>query len=160
GDGYAAFRMASNLKTAWLGSTCQGVGVSASAIRTYSISVTLMRIFKFISRETCYTKKVTFHVYFYYVKFYCGRSKGKIKPIWVYFGHIQLVYSSFAYSNSFSKKLVIQKKLLFMGTFIVKVHLDWRTGKKIHFWCVLLPDIVSTHLRLMRIKHISSTRIS
>ena len=24
GDGYAAFRLASNLKTAWLGSTCQG----------------------------------------------------------------------------------------------------------------------------------------
>ena len=34
-------------------------------------------IFKFISKETCNTKKVTFHVYFYYVKFYCGRSKGK-----------------------------------------------------------------------------------
>ena len=76
GDGNAAFRLASNLKTAWLGST-QGYGVSAYAIRTYSISVTLMWIFKFISRETCNTKKVTFNVYFYYVKFYCGRSKGK-----------------------------------------------------------------------------------
>ena len=36
-----------------------------------------MCIFKLISKETCNTKKVTFHVYFYYVKFYCGRSKGK-----------------------------------------------------------------------------------
>ena len=77
GDGNAAFRLASNLKTAWLGSTCQGYGVSAYAIRTYSISVMLMCIFKLISKETCNTKKVTFHVYFYYVKFYCGRSKGK-----------------------------------------------------------------------------------
>src|SRR4029434_1396374 len=94
------------------------------------------------------------------LRFIVVRVKEKNKPIWMYFGHIRLVYSSFAYSNSFSKKLVIQKKLLFMGTFIVKVHLDWRTGKKIHFWCVLLPDMVSTHLRLMRIKHISSTRIS
>src|SRR4029434_4455152 len=66
-----------NLKTAWLGSTCQGYGVSAYAIRIYSISVTLMCIFKFISKESCNTKKVTFHAYFYYVKFYCGRSKGK-----------------------------------------------------------------------------------
>ena len=31
GDGNAAFRLASNLKTAWLGSTCQGYGVSAYA---------------------------------------------------------------------------------------------------------------------------------
>src|SRR4029434_1003519 len=61
-------------------------------IRTYSISVQLMCIFKFISKETCNTKKVTFHVYFYYVKCYCCRSKEKIKPIWVYFGHIRLVY--------------------------------------------------------------------
>src|SRR4029434_10160857 len=90
GDGNAAFRLASNLKTAWLGSTCQGYGVSAYAIRTYSISV--MCIFKFISREICNTKKVTFHVYFYYVKFYCCRSKEQIKPSWVYFGHIRLVY--------------------------------------------------------------------
>ena len=58
GDGNAAFRLASNLKTAWLGSTCQGYGVSAYRIRTYSISVTLMCIFKFISRETCNTKKL------------------------------------------------------------------------------------------------------
>src|SRR4029434_3831224 len=101
-NGSAAFRLASNLKTAWLGSTCQGYGVSAYAIRTYSISVILMCIFKLISKETCNTKKVTFHVYFYYVKFYCGKSKGKKnKPIWVYFGHIRFVYSSFAYSNTF-----------------------------------------------------------
>src|SRR4029434_3255142 len=73
----------------------------------YSMSV-LTYIFKFISRETCNTKKRTFHVYFYYVKFYCGRSK----------------------------------------------------GKKLHFLGVFLPCIISTHLRLMRIKHISSTRIS
>ena len=45
--------------------------------------------------------------------------KEKIKPIWVYFGHIRLVYSSFAYYNVFSKKLAIQIVLLFMGTFIV-----------------------------------------
>src|SRR4029434_2930323 len=63
-----------NLKTAWLGSTCC---VSAYAIRTYSISVMLMCIFKLISKETCNTKKVTFHVYFYYVKFHFDRSKGK-----------------------------------------------------------------------------------
>ena len=31
GDGNAAFRLASNLKTAWLGSTCQGYDVSAYA---------------------------------------------------------------------------------------------------------------------------------
>ena len=31
GDGNAAFRLASNLKTAWLGSTCQEYGVSAYA---------------------------------------------------------------------------------------------------------------------------------
>src|SRR4029434_10856218 len=60
GDGNAAFRLASNLKTPWLGSTCQGYGVSAYAIRTYSISVTLMCIFKLISKETCNTKKSYF----------------------------------------------------------------------------------------------------
>ena len=46
-------------------------------IRKYSINVELICIFKLISKETCNTKRVTFHVYFYYVKFYCGRSKGK-----------------------------------------------------------------------------------
>ena len=60
GDGNAAFRLASNLKTAWLGSTCQEYGVSAYAIRTYSISVTLMCIFKLIYKETCNTKKSNF----------------------------------------------------------------------------------------------------
>ena len=65
-------------------------------IRTYCVE--LMSIFKFISKETCNTKKVTFHVYFYYVKCFCGGSKGKkIQPIWVYFGHIRIVYSSFSY---------------------------------------------------------------
>ena len=99
GDVNAAFRLASNLKTAWVGSTCQGLTVFLPMqIRTYSISVELMCILKLISKETCDTKKVTFHVYFYYVKCFCGGSKGKkIQPIWVYFGHIRLVYSSFAY---------------------------------------------------------------
>ena len=93
-------------------------------IRTYCVE--LMSIFKFISKETCNTKKVTFHVYFYYVKCFCGGSKGKrIQPIWVYFGHIRLVYSSFAYWNSFSKKLVIQKALS-----LCKVNFDRSKGGK------------------------------
>ena len=33
------------------------------------------------------------------VRFDCDMSKGKNKPIRVYFGHIRLVYCSFAYSN-------------------------------------------------------------
>ena len=59
--------------------------------------------------------------------------KEKIKPIWVYFGHTRLVYSSFAYYNSFSKKLVIQKILLFMGTFIVQSFILIGVKEKITF---------------------------
>ena len=83
-------------------------GVSAYANIIYSISVELMCIFKLISKETCNTKKVTFHGYFHCVKFYFDRSK----------------------------------------------------GEKLHFGGVLLPGIISTHLGWIRIKHISSTRIS
>ena len=68
--------------------------------------------------------------------------KEKIKPIWVYFGHIQLVYSSFAYSNTFSKKLVIQTNL--------KFHFDRSKGGK-KLGGVMLPGLIGTHFRLMRI---------
>ena len=52
--------------------------------------------------------------YTFTVRFDCDKSVGKNNPIRVYFGHIQLVYCLFAYSDSFSKKLIIQNVLLFM----------------------------------------------
>ena len=87
--------------------------------------------------------------------------KEKNNPIWMYFGHIRLVYSSFAYYITFFKETCNTKKITFHGYFhCVKFHFDRSKGKKIHFWGVLLPGVISTHFRLMRIKHISSTRIS
>src|SRR4029434_4654981 len=67
-------------------------------IKTYSISVELMCIFKFISKETCNTKKVTFMYTFTMLSFIVVGVKEKIKPIWVYCGHIRLVYISYSYS--------------------------------------------------------------
>ena len=60
--------------------------------------------------------------------------KEKNKPIRVYFGHIRTVYSSFAYSNSFPRKLAIQTFLLFHRYFhCIKFYFDRSKGKKIGF---------------------------
>ena len=69
-------------------------------------------------------------MYTFTVRFDFDRSKGKNKPIRVYFGHIRLVYSSFTYSNSFSKQLV-QKNYTFHGYFYcIKFYFDRSKGKK------------------------------
>ena len=139
GDGNAAFRLASNLKTAWLGSTCQGHGVSAYANQDIFNKCGAHVHIQINFKDTSNTKKVTFHVYFYYVKFYCGRSKGEKKPIWVYFGHIRLVYTQLICILKFIfKETCNTKNATLHGYFhCVKFYFDRSKGKKLHFWGIV-----------------------